>query len=142
MKVAVKHRVRATPPALVRDAEIHDEVDRRARGVHKESSQLDISTPLTPAAGHLRCLDLGDCAEEVRKLLCSPIMCLLSARVSRAGANMITEGVKYELRAPTGRGRQCGDRRNLCTHSKGKEYLPQTGGPGRSHVKTEVLCAV
>ena len=59
---------RTTPPTLVSDTEVHDEVDR-FRGVPKESRQLDVSTPLTSAARHLRGLDLGGCVEEVRELV-------------------------------------------------------------------------
>ena len=43
---------RTTPETLVRQAQIPDEVDR-PRSVRQVSRQLDVSTPLTPAAGHL-----------------------------------------------------------------------------------------
>ena len=59
---------RTTPETLVRQAQIPDEVDS-PRSVRQVSRQLDVSTPLTPAAGHLRCLDLGRSAEEVSHLL-------------------------------------------------------------------------
>ena len=44
MEVDIKTRIRATPPTLVRDAEVHDELDM-PRGVREISLQLDVSTP-------------------------------------------------------------------------------------------------
>ena len=72
--------LRTTPETLVRQAQIPDEVDR-TRSVHQVSHQLDVSTPLTPAEGHLCCLDLGRCAEGVSHLLNCPVVCLLGTRV-------------------------------------------------------------
>ena len=53
---------------LVRDSEVHDEVDR-THSVGKISRQLNVSTPLTPTPDHLGCLDLGSCVKEVSELL-------------------------------------------------------------------------
>ena len=60
----------------------------RLTGPCEKSRQLDVSPPLTSAAGHRLCLYLGGCAEEVRELLYSPIMSLVGARVSSAGLLM------------------------------------------------------
>ena len=53
----IRHRVRATPETLVCDAQIQYEVDR-PRSVGEISHQLVVSTPLTPAPGHLLFLTL------------------------------------------------------------------------------------
>ena len=100
----MKHRVRATPPTLVRDTEVYGEVDR-PRGVREESRQLDVSTPLTSAVGHLSCRYLSRCADEVCELGCRPVMRHLSVGVSRASAQVVTECVKLKYLAATGRGR-------------------------------------
>jgi hypothetical protein len=51
-----------TPPTFVSDVEVRDEVDS-PRSVREISLQLEVSTPLTLAVIHLRCLDrsLGCC---------------------------------------------------------------------------------
>ncbi len=54
------------------------------RGVREEIRQLDISTLLTPAAGHLVCCYLGGCPEEVRDLVDCPVMLLLGTGVTSA----------------------------------------------------------
>ncbi len=72
----------------MRDAEVHDEVDR-PRGVREEGRQLNTSTPLTPAAGHLGGCYLGGCLEEVRNLIDCRIMLLLGTAVT--SADMITD---------------------------------------------------
>ena len=46
--------------------------------------QLDISTLLTPAAGHLVCCYLSGCPEEVRDLVDCPVMLLLGTGVTSA----------------------------------------------------------
>ena len=53
---------------LVRDSEVHDEVDR-THGVGKISRQLNVSTPMTPTPDHQGCQDLGGCVEGVSELL-------------------------------------------------------------------------
>ncbi len=102
MEAAVKHKTRATFPTFVRDAKVHDKVDR-LRGVRKESRQLDVSTPLTPGAGNLGCRYLGGCAVEVRELGDRQVMRLLSAGANRASAHMVTECIKIEFLAPGSR---------------------------------------
>ena len=57
MQVPIKQMARATPKSLVGAAEIQYEVDR-SRSVRQVSRQRDVSTPLTPAPGHLLCLYL------------------------------------------------------------------------------------
>ena len=54
---------RATPPTLLSDTEVHDEVDR-SRGVRKETRQLDVSTSLTWDSSQTCGLYLGGLVEE------------------------------------------------------------------------------
>ena len=65
-----KTRIRATPVAVVCNAQVQYEVDR-PHSVRQISLQLDVSTPLTPAPVHLLCLYLGACAK--RSASCSTI---------------------------------------------------------------------
>ena len=58
----MKQRVRAAPPALVRYTEVHDDVDSRPSCIREVSRQIDVSTPLTSDAVHVRCRYLGGCA--------------------------------------------------------------------------------
>ena len=53
-------KIRDTYPTFVYDAKVDDKVDR-PHGLREERRQLDVSTPLTPAAGHLGCRYLGAC---------------------------------------------------------------------------------
>jgi hypothetical protein len=50
----------------MRYTEVHDAVDRSCN-VSEKSRNLEVSTPLTSAAGHRLCLYLGGCAREVRE---------------------------------------------------------------------------
>ena len=68
VQVPNKTRIRATPVAVVCDAQIQYEVDR-THNVRQINHQLDVSTPLTPAPVHLLCLYLGACAK--RSASCS-----------------------------------------------------------------------
>jgi hypothetical protein len=68
----------------------------------------------------------GGCAEEIRELLDSPTVSLLGSPVSRASAEMVTEGVKDELATSAGRGRHSRDDRDRRTNSSCKERLPVT----------------
>jgi hypothetical protein len=54
-----------------------DDEGDRPRSVREIGRQLDVATPLTQAAGHTVCLDLGRCAEELSKLLHGPVVRLL-----------------------------------------------------------------
>ena len=82
----------------MRYAKVHDEVDR-PRGVHEESRQLDVSTPLTSAVGHLSCRYLSRCADEICELGGRPVMRDLSVGVSHASAHVVTECVKLKFLA-------------------------------------------
>jgi hypothetical protein len=74
---AIKGGVRAAVITFVCDAQIQDEGDR-PRSVRQVSRQPDVPTLdkpptlLTPAAGHIGCLDRDRCAEELSKLLHGP----------------------------------------------------------------------
>ena len=63
----MKHRVRATPPALVRYTEVHDDVDS---GIREVSLQSDVFTPLTLDGVLVRCRYLGDCARGGMSIFC------------------------------------------------------------------------
>jgi len=81
----------------VRQAQIPDKVDRPC-SVREVSRHLDVSTLLTPAAGHLGRLDLGRFAEEVSRPLNCPVVCLLGTRMCSTRAHMVIKGVELELR--------------------------------------------
>jgi hypothetical protein len=106
----------------VHHTEVYDEVER-SLNVSEISLQLDVSTPLTPAPGHLLCLYLGQpgCVKQISDLLNHPIMVLLGTRMSSARVDMITKVIKGKLFVSTCRGRQCGDDGDLHTHNNGEE---------------------
>ncbi len=63
---------------------------RSISSISKVGCELDVSTPLTPAPGHLLCLYFVGCEKQVSNLLNNPVMGLLGFRMGGTCANMIT----------------------------------------------------
>ena len=103
--MAIKKRVRATPPTLVRDAQVEDQ-GHRPRSISQVGCELNVSTPL----------------KQVSNLLNRPVMSLLGSRMGGTRANMITKVIKSQFFG-TSRWRQCRDSGDLRTHSKCEERL-------------------
>jgi len=97
VQVPIKHRLRATPPTLVRDAELLDEVDRPL-SVREISGELYVSTPLTPTHGHLLCLHPR--VVRKRSASCSTAQsCAFFARFMPeypVHGNMVTESIQAQ----------------------------------------------
>jgi hypothetical protein len=94
----IKKRVRATPPTLVRDAQVEDQ-GHRPRGIRQVSCELAASTPL----------------KLVSNFLNRPVVSLLGSRIGGTCTNMINKVIKSQLFG-TSRGRQC-DEAAICAHT-------------------------
>jgi hypothetical protein len=70
------------------------------------------------------------CVKQVGKLLARPIVGLLNDRMGGTRAYMIPKNTQLELFTTTRRQRQSRDSRYLCTHSRSKKGLSETGRPG------------
>ena len=78
--MSIDIRVRATSESVVGDAEIHHQ-RYRTRHIREVTSQLDVSTSLTPVPNHLLSFYFLGCAKEVSNLINRPVVNLLCTRV-------------------------------------------------------------
>jgi hypothetical protein len=93
VQVDIKGRTRTIPETLVRQAQVHDEVDR-PYNVCDVSRQLHVSKPLTTAVVHVCCFDFGGCAEEVCQLHHCPVVRLFDTRLYSTRVDIVTKGTK------------------------------------------------
>jgi hypothetical protein len=122
MQMTIKKRVRATPPTLVRDAQVEDQ-GHRPRGISQVGCELFVSTPL----------------KQVSNLLNRQVMRLLGSRMGGTCTNMITKVIKSQLFG-TSRGRQCHEA-GICAPTASEERLLGSGEDALLRAKAELLCA-
>ncbi len=120
--------VRSTSPTLMCDAEVQHQ-RHRTRRIREVTSQLDVSTSLTPAPSHLLRFYFVGCAKEVRKLINRPVVSLFGTRVGGTGANMIAECMNSKIFAVIIRERKLRQVRYCCTDTSGEKGLSQDSRP-------------